>query len=233
MPKSAMIFAAGFGTRMGHLTKDRPKPLIKVAGKTLLDWAIEQVDMPPIEQIVVNAHYHADQIEAHLTDHENVTVIHENPQILETGGGLKNALPLLGPDAVVAMNSDAVWAGPKALSSLLSKWDPKKMDGLLLLVPRDLANAHNGHGDFDMSDSGTLHLRAADTAEFVYIGLQIIKTDQLATIEEKAFSINLLWQKMMRQDRLFGAIYDGHWFDVGHPDGIGIAEDFIAKDTNV
>ena len=218
-PDSVMLFAAGFGTRMGELTARTPKPLIEVAGKPLIDHALDQVRGIGPDRIVINLHYRAKQIETHLAG-QGVFFSHEDPDILETGGGLQHALPLLGGGPVFTMNTDSAWSGPNPLTQLAKNWDPNLMDGLLLCLPRDRAIGHNGTGDFLMSDEGQLTRGPG----VVYSGLQIVKTEGLAQIPQAAFSLNLLWDKMLRARRLFGIVYDGYWCDVGTPKGVHLAE---------
>lgn len=220
MPDAVMLFAAGFGTRMKHLTQDFPKPLLKVAGKALLDHALELTDTVPIR--VVNAHYHADQIVEHLKDRD-IRVITEQPDILDTGGGLRNALPVLGQGPVFTLNTDAVWNGPNGLEQLRRAWNPQRMDALMLCVPLGRAVGRKGAGDFTLGPDGRLDWGGDD----VYTGLQIIKTDLLHAIPDRAFSLRQLWIKMAGQGRLFGTNYPGHWCDVGHPDGILLAEEML------
>lgn len=219
MPDSVMLFAAGFGTRMRHLTKDRPKPLIPVAGKALLDHALDQTQGIPTR--VVNAHYKADQIRAHLAG-QDITVLEEDP-ILDTGGGLRNALHILGTQLVYTLNTDAVWHGPNALQILAETWNPDQMDALLLCVPLQNAIGRSGGGDFTRAPDGQL-LRKGD---LVYTGAQIVKTDLLHDIPEDVFSLNVLWNKIAAQGRLHGVEYPGKWCDVGHPEGITLAEDLL------
>jgi len=149
MSLPVMIFAAGFGTRMGALTRDRPKPLIEVAGRALIDHALDLVTAYAPPRTVVNLHYRAAQLAAHL-DGRGVRLSHETPDILDTGGGLRAALPLLGDGPVLTMNSDAVWQGPNPLSHLASLWDGARMGALLLCLPPDRALGHSGSGDFTM-----------------------------------------------------------------------------------
>lgn len=221
MPDAVMLFAAGFGTRMGALTRDRPKPLIEVAGKPLLDHALALTAQVP--RRVVNAHYHADQIQRHLRD-TGVAVSVEEPEILDTGGGLRNALPLLGPGPVYTLNTDAIWAGPNPLDLLAGQWDPDRMDALLLCVPLSQAVGRKGGGDFALQPDGQLS-RGGD---LVYTGAQIVKTDRLNRAGGKAFSLNVLWNEMAGEERLFGTAYPGRWCDVGHPEGITLAEAMLA-----
>ncbi|MGB3314393.1 MAG: NTP transferase domain-containing protein, partial [Albidovulum sp.] len=142
VPDALMLFAAGLGTRMGGLTADRPKPLIEVAGRALIDHALALVGGAQIGRVVVNLHYLPDQIRAHLANRQEITFSDETDTVLETGGGLKQALPSLGPDPVFTLNTDAVWTGANGLTELRTAWNPAEMDGLLLLVPKATATGH-------------------------------------------------------------------------------------------
>ncbi len=220
MPDAVMLFAAGFGTRMGALTADRPKPLIKVAGKPLLDHALALTQ--GMGTRVVNAHYLSDQVRAHLSG-TNIRLSEEHPEILDTGGGLRQALPLLDADPVFTLNTDAVWKGPNPLHLLRDAWAPDRMDALLLCVPMARTVGRNGPGDFGLRADGRLHRQG----DFVYTGAQIIKTGGLATIPDRSFSLNVLWNAQAAEGRLFGLAYPGRWCDVGHPDGIRLAEEML------
>ena len=219
-----MLFAAGFGTRMGALTKTRPKPLIEVAGKPLIDHALDLVTAYGPPRTVVNLHYLPDQITAHLAGRD-ILFSHETPDILETGGGLRAALPLLGPGPVFTMNTDAVWQGPNLLSLLADAWQPEQMDALLLCIPKAQAIGHSGTGDFLIAEDG----RAARGPGLIYSGVQIIKPDLLDEIDDPAFSLNLLWDRMLAKNRLSALHYPGQWCDVGHPNGIPQAEAMLAQ----
>lgn len=211
-----MIFCAGCGTRMKDLTKTCPKPLIHVAGRPLVDHALAQLE--GVKTRVANLHYLPDQLESHLTSAGLETVFEE--ELLETGGGLKNALPYLDADAVYTMNTDAVWKGPSAAQALADAWRPDIMDALLLIVPTSRAHAHLGQGDFDLSPEGQL----SRGRSYIYTGAQIIKTAPVAEIEDHHFSLNRVWENLFSAGRIYGVEYSGHWCDVGHPDGIAIAE---------
>lgn len=219
-PLPVMIFAAGFGTRMRPLTDTRPKPLIEVAGKALLDHGL---GLAGRRRVVVNTHYLGAQIAAHLAG-TGVAISDESAAILDTGGGLRRALPLLGPGPVITLNSDAVWTGPNPLDTLEAAWDPARMDALLLLIPRDRARGHRRSGDFLMNDAGQLTRGPG----LVYSGAQIIKTERLAGISEERFSLNLLWDTMQGGGRLHGIPHEGNWCDVGHPGGIAEAEEMLS-----
>lgn len=220
-----MLFAAGLGTRMGALTANRPKPLIPVAGRPLIDHALALVDEAGIDRIVVNTHYLADQIEAHIAP-RGLMISREHPAILETGGGLKRALPLLGDDPVMTLNTDAVWTGRNPLVELMEAWDEARMDALLLLLPAEKAVGHFATGDFLMDADGRLE-RANGRSGPVYLGAQILRTAGLAAIEAEAFSLNLLWDRMISKGRLYGMIHDGGWCDVGRPEGIMLGETLL------
>lgn len=220
-----MIFAAGFGTRMGALTRDQPKPLITVAGKALLDHALDIADAAPVSHRVVNAHYHADQIARHVVG-RNVSVSRETGAILETGGGLRLAMPLLADSPVMTLNSDAVWTGHNPLQQLAEAWDPDKMDALLLLAPIDATKGFAGSGDFCLDPAGRL-IRANGQPGLAYLGAQILRTDMLPAVAERVFSLNLIWDWMIVAGRAYGIIHQGAWCDVGRPKGIAEAETLL------
>lgn len=222
LPHSVMLFAAGFGTRMAPLTDDCPKPLIKVDGKPLIDHALDLVREISPHRIVANTHYLADQMADHLVP-LGIDVSPEFPDILDTGGGLRKALPLLGNDPVFSMNTDAIWSGPNPLLMLNEAWDPDKMDGLLICVPIPQTIGHSGTGDFSMRETGQISRGPG----WVYGGVQIIKPDLLHDIPEDVFSMNRLWNMLLEKDTLFGLPYPGYWCDVGHPGGIKLAEDML------
>ena len=214
-----MMFAAGFGTRMGDLTADLPKPLIQVAGKPLIDHALDLVEDFGADRTVVNLHYKPEMLEKHLSS-RNVLFSHETPDVLETGGGLRAALPLLGDGPVFTLNTDAVWQGPNPLTQLAQAWRPAEMDALLLCIPPDQAQGHTGAGDFLIDADG----RATWGPGLIYSGLQIIKPDLLHDIRDTSFSLHLLWNKMLADERLFALPYPGEWCDVGQPASIALAE---------
>lgn len=217
-----MLFAAGFGTRMGALTANKPKPLIEVAGKPLIDHALAIADAANVSKTVVNLHYLGDQIARHLQGRD-IALSWERAQILETGGGLKAALPLLESDTVFTLNTDAVWSGQNPLVELQAAWDADKMDALLLLLPATEALGHRGTGDFLIAQDGRIS-RASGAAAPIYLGAQILKTQAISAIPEPVFSLNLLWDRAIAQGRAFGLIHQGGWCDVGRPEGIALAE---------
>lgn len=228
-PFPLMVFAAGRGTRMGALTAACPKPLIPVAGRPLLDHALALADGAGAAPVVVNTHYLGDQIAAHLQGRP-IQLSPEAPLLLETGGGLRQALPLLGPGPVMTLNSDAVWTGPNPLTTLAAAWDEDRMDALLLLMPADRATGYQGAGDFLLNPDQRL-TRANGAPGHVYLGAQILRTEGLAAIPEPVFSLNRLWDAMIARGRAYGVLHPGGWCDVGHPAGITLAEDLLRGAT--
>lgn len=226
-PDALMLFAAGFGTRMGALTTDRPKPLISVGGKALIDHALDLAEAAKLRQVVVNVHYHAGQVRRHLEDRPRVQISDESAEILDTGGGLRAARPLLGPGPVFVMNSDGVWTGENPLSELARAWDPVRMDVLLLLLPAARFTAHKGRGDFLMAADGRLE-RANGRTGLSYIGAHVTRTDQLEHFSEHAFSLNRLWDMAISNGRAFGLIHRGGCADVGYPEAIPLAEELLS-----
>ena len=229
IPDAAMIFAAGLGTRMGALTRDRPKPLIPVGGRTLLDHALALVAGAGVARVVVNAHAHAGQVADHLARVAPGAAVSHEPERLETGGGLKRALPLLGPGPVFTLNADMVWTGANPLATLAAAWRPG-MGALLCLVPRAAAIGHGGPGDFFLGANGRLARRGgATSAPYVYAGAEIIDTAALDGFGDAAFSLNPVWDRLIAEGRLFGVVHAGGWVDVGRPEGIALAEAELAR----
>lgn len=223
-PDAVMFFAAGFGTRMGALTRDRPKPLVEVAGRPLIDHALALADAAGLRRQVANLHYRPEQLRRHL-EPRGVALSLEAGEILETGGGLRQALPLLGPGAVFTMNTDAVWSGPNPFVSLRAAWNPARMDALLLLVPAERALGHAGPGDFTLDAEA----RLGRGGPLVYTGAQIVHPRILDGIAERSFSLNLAWDRAAAAGRLCGTLHAGGWCDVGRPESIPLAEDFLAR----
>lgn len=228
IPDAVMLFAAGFGTRMGALTAACPKPLIRVAGQPLIDHALTLADAAGIARKVANLHYLPEQLAAHLAARGDVAVSLEEDEILETGGGLRKALPLLGSGAVFTLNTDAVWTGDNPLAQLRDAWDPARMDVLQLLLPAAQATGHSGTGDWLMDAEGRLR-RAMGAPGFVYLGAQILKTDRLSEIPDRVFSLNRLWDLSIAEGRAFGIVHHGGWCDVGRPEGITQAEALLGS----
>ena len=235
VPDTAMVMAAGLGKRMRPLTASKPKPLIEVAGKPLLDHVFDRLRAAGVKKVVVNVHYLADVLQAHLArsaDGLEVTISDEREQLLETGGGLVRAQSMIDCDPFFAINSDNLWIdGPgDTLRLLASHWDSGKMDALLLLVPQARAMNHGGLGDFHMDRVGHLRRRGRSrVAPFVYTGVQIVSKALLADAPEGPFSTNLLWDRAIAAGRCFGAVHQGLWFDVGNPQSIRATEQVLAN----
>lgn len=222
-PNALMLFAAGFGARMGALAAHCPKPLINVAGRPLLDHALDLAQRGGAERIVVNTHYLGAQIAAHLAG-RGVAISDESAAILETGGGLRKALPLLGDGPVMTLNTDAIWTGGNVIAALRAAWRPGKMAALLALVPQERALGHKGAGDFTLLPDG----RIARGKGYVYTGAQVIDPTGLHAITDEVFSLNLLWDKLLTEGRVFGLVHEGGWCDVGRPESIALAEGMLA-----
>lgn len=228
---TAMVMAAGLGTRMLPLTANTPKPLIEVGGKKLIDYMIEHLADAGIEKAVVNVHYLPDQVEAYLStrQHPSVTFSDERDLLLETGGGMVKAWRSgLLPDPFYCLNSDNIWIdGPRnTLLDLSDAWDAARMDALLLLVPRERAFEHRGKGDFHLEADGRLRRRARDedSAPYIFIGAQIASHRLLRDAPEGPFSTNVLWDRALAEGRLYGVVHAGEWFDLGTPEAIAPAE---------
>jgi len=230
---TAMVLAAGLGKRMRPLTATRPKPLVEVAGKPLLDHALDRLRAGGVKRAVVNVHYLADALEAHLKKRVQgieVTVSDEREQLLETGGGLVKALPLIDQDPFLVVNSDNLWVdGPAdSIRALSARWDDAAMDALLLLVPLARANCHNGRGDFHMDGTGRLSRRKPGrVAPFVFTGVQIVSKRLFEGAEAKPFSLNVLWDQAIAAGRAFGLVHNGLWFDVGTPPAVKRTEEML------
>ncbi|WP_294190896.1 nucleotidyltransferase family protein [uncultured Sphingomonas sp.] len=235
VPKTAMVMAAGLGKRMRPLTALRPKPLIAVAGKPLIDHVFDRLRDAGVERAVVNVHYLADALEAHVTHRVSgldVVVSDERAQLLETGGGLVKARDLLGDAPFLVVNSDNLWLdGPTdAIRLLAAQWDDATMDALLLLVPYARAHNHRGQGDFHLDASGkvTGRRRTGRVAPFVYTGVQILSPRVIADWPEGPFSTNLFWDRAIAAGRAFGVVHQGLWFDVGTPGAIARTEAILS-----
>ena len=221
VPKTAMVMAAGLGKRMRPLTATRPKPLVQIAGTTFLDHVLDHLRAAGVERIVVNTHYLADSLEAHLAAKAadlDVVISDERAMLLETGGGLIKALPLIPDDPFLCVNTDNIWIdGPvNALKLLASAWDEARMDVLMLLVPLARANHHAGNGDFHMDAVGHLSRRKPGrVAPFVWTGIQMLSKRLIVDPPSDAFSTNVFWDRAIGAKRAFGVVHHGLWFDVG------------------
>lgn len=232
LPRTAMLFAAGRGTRMRHLTAERPKPMIEVAGRPLIAHALDLLRAAQADRVVVNTHHLPDRIEAYLAgvDGFDIRLSPEADELLETGGGIARARPLLGEGPVLTLNADAAWSDPAAAAAALSDdWPEGPVGARLLLVPRDRAEGHAGPGDFFMDEGGRLTRRgAASAAPFVYAGFQVLDPAPVYAWPARVFSLNPVWDAMIAEGALYGAVYPGRWCDVGRPENIAIAEEMLA-----
>ena len=228
---TAMIMAAGKGTRMMPLTADRPKPLVEVGGVALLDHVLDHLRDAGVGKIVVNAHYRADQVEAHLAAHAtdfDVSISDERDLLRDTGGGLVQALPMISDDPFICVNADNWWTndGQNAISRLMAHWDAARMDVLMLLVP--LATAYNsqGIGDFNMDADGRLSRRVGDApAPYVWTGIQLLSKKLIVDPPSDVFSTNVFWDRAIADGRCMGLVHEGMWFDVGYPAAIAATEE--------
>jgi N-acetyl-alpha-D-muramate 1-phosphate uridylyltransferase len=227
---TAMIMAAGKGTRMMPLTADRPKPLIEVGGVALLDHVLDHLRDAGVGKIVINAHYRAAQVEAHMADHASdldVTVSDERDLLLDTGGGLVRALPFISDDPFLCVNADNWWTdnGQNAFLRLMQTWNDDIMDVLMLLVPFAGAFNSQGRGDFDMDAQGRLSRRRPDSdATYVWTGIQMLSKRLIVDPPSDVFSTNIFWDRAIMQGRCFGLVHEGLWFDVGYPAAIAATE---------
>lgn len=232
IPNKAMVLAAGLGTRLKPVTDTLPKPLVKVDGKPLIDHAIDRLEAAGVTEIVVNTHYLADQMEAHLGNRLSpVLQISREEELLDTGGGIAKALPLLGDGPFFTVNSDAFWLnGPyDALERLAATWDDGAMDGLLLLHSTVDAYGYTGFGDFRVpgGDGVLTRRREGEVSPWLFTGIQILHPRLFEAAPDAAFSLNLLYDRAIEAGRLHGAIHDGEWFHVGTPEGLAEAETYM------
>ncbi|MEO6216118.1 MAG: nucleotidyltransferase family protein [Sphingomonas sp.] len=235
VPETAMVMAAGLGKRMRPLTATRPKPLVEVAGKALIDHVFNRLRSAGVKRAVVNVHYLADALEAHLDNRVKgieILVSDERSQLMETGGGIVQARDLLGDKPFIVVNSDNLWVdGPAdAIRLLGARWDDATMDALLLLVPLAQAHNHGGQGDFHLAPDGRITKRRQPgrPAPFVYTGVQILSPRVIADWPEGPFSTNIFWDRAIAAGRAYGLVHQGLWFDVGTPEAIGRTEAMLA-----
>jgi MurNAc alpha-1-phosphate uridylyltransferase len=232
---TAMVLAAGIGKRMRPLTATRPKPMVKVLGKPLIDHALDRLRDAGIAKAVVNVHYLADPLEAHLSHRKApaITISDERDALLETGGGMvrANAHGLL-PETFFALNSDNIWLdGPRNVFEELSRaWNDESMDALLLLARHPSAHNYQGQGDFHLDPLGRISRRRhGRVAPYIYTGIQLLSRRLLRDAPEGAFSTNILWNRAMEEGRLFGAVHTGEWIEVGEPGHIAPAEALLSR----
>jgi MurNAc alpha-1-phosphate uridylyltransferase len=233
-PTRAMILAAGKGVRMRPLTNDKPKALVEVGGRALIDHAIDRLIGIGVKMVVVNVHYCAEQVIKHLKrrDDVEIRISDETKEILDTGGGIKKALSHFGGEAFFTHNCDTLWVEglSHALERMSQRWDEKTMDCLMLLAATVTSLGYEGKGDFEMEATGRLTRREEQrVAPFVWTGVQIIHPRLFEGSPQGAFSTNMLWDKAIEAERLYGIRLDGTWMHVGTPEGLRDAEAFLAE----
>lgn len=231
----AMVLSAGLGKRMRPLTASRPKPLVQVAGKPLIDHALDKLSEAGVARAVVNVHYLADAMEAYLAQRQvpAIAISDERSALLETGGGMVKALPLIGTDPFFCLNSDNIWLDGRRniFAHLSDHWDADRMDALLLLVPHARAFNYRGKGDFHMDALGRIsRRRSGRVAPFIYSGIQIVSHRLLRDAPEGAFGTMALWQRAMDEGRLYGLSHLGLWYEVGEPQMIAPTEAALKSD---
>jgi MurNAc alpha-1-phosphate uridylyltransferase len=232
-PKTAMVLAAGLGTRMRPLTNDRPKALVTVAGCTLIDHVLDRLAQAGIERAVVNVHAFADLLEAHVKRRRDLEIIisDERAQLMETGGGLKQARPLLGDDPIVISNIDSVWDEPagSAIARLAKGFDPSRMSARLMLADMGQCLGFEGAGDFFMDEHGEISFRdALPHAPWAYMGVQIVDPCIVDAEPLEPFSFTRIWRRLANEGRLHGAPLGGYWMHVGDPESRAQAEARLA-----
>jgi MurNAc alpha-1-phosphate uridylyltransferase len=233
-PTTAFVLAAGLGTRMRPLTDTLPKPLVLLAGRPLIDHVLDRLAAAGITKAVVNVHYLADQIEAHVASRAapRVVISDERGVLLETGGGTVRALPLLGDAPFVIHNSDTVWIDERNanLTRLLDTWDAQLMDSLMLLAPTVSSLGYDGAGDFDLAADGRLVRRSGSApAPYVFAGVSIIHPAMFKGETERPFSLNRVWDRAIARGRLYGIVLDGLWMHIGTPEALTEAYAAVAR----
>lgn len=228
-----MVMAAGLGKRMRPLTASQPKPLVRVAGKPLIDHALDRLQEAGVAKAVVNVHYLADALEAHLKGRSapEIIISDERDMLLETGGGMIKAQPSL-PDPFFCLNADNIWLdGPRnSFADLSERWNPDEMDALLLVVPHMRAANFAGEGDFYLDPVGKLSRRKPGRiAPYIYTGIQLISHRLLRDAPDGKFSTNILWSRAIEEDRLYGLCFTGQWFEVGTPQAIRPTENALRR----
>ena len=230
-----MVLAAGLGKRMRPITTTTPKPLVSVGGAAMIDRLLDRLADAGVTDAVVNVHYLADLIETHLARRKGgprIAISDERGKLLETGGGVVKALPLLGDAPFLLGNSDSMWIeGPVSnIRRLTEFWDPRRMDVLLLLAASASSTGYEGQGDFAMDATGRLRRRRErEVTPFVYAGVAIFRPELFADAPDGAFSLNRQFDMALAKDRLYGLRLDGHWLHVGTPEGLRETEEVIAR----
>ncbi len=234
--RHAMVLAAGLGTRMRPLTDSLPKPLVEVAGRPLIDHVLDRLQDAGVEEAVVNVHHHADRLEAHLKARPapRIAISDERGALMDSGGGVRKALPHLGSGPFFIVNADTIWieGSSSALAALAAAFDPARMDILLLLAATAKSTGYDGHGDFSAAPDGRLTRRAeGEVTPFVYAGAGVMTPDMFRNMPDGPFSLNLLFDRAIASGRLYGMRLDGLWMHVGTPGAIAEAEACYARST--
>lgn len=237
VPARAMVLAAGLGTRMRPLTDARPKAMVEVSGRTLIDRVLDRLEAAGVTEAVVNVHHHADVLEQHLKTRTapKIAISDERRALLDSGGGVKKALPLLGTDPFFVLNADTIWIEGfrPNLPALGIMFDPAEMDILLLLAATSGSVGYDGKGDFDADSGGRLSRRTEGrVTPFVYAGAAVMKPDLFAKTPDGPFSLNLLFDRAIEAGRLYGLRLDGLWMHVGTPEAVSDAETAYARSTS-
>ncbi len=232
--RNAMILGAGLGKRMQHLTKDRPKPLVNVRQKPLIDHVLGRLEEIEIDKVVVNVHYKADQLEKHLAHRRapNIVISDERKELLDTGGGITKALANFGQNPFLVHNSDSIWIEGAGLSlrRLTKRWDSEMMDALLLLASTTTSIGYSGQGDFIMDPDGKLIRRPErEIAPYVYAGVSILHPRLFKGRKVTRFSLNEVWNQALEADRLYGLRHEGVWMHIGSPDAVSDAEAYVEE----
>lgn len=233
VPTRAMIMAAGLGTRMRPLADDRPKPMVTVRGRTLIDHTIDRLVAAGVEMVVINLHYRADMLRAHLAGRRDIEIRYsdETGELLGTGGGVRKAMANFEGEPFFILNSDSVWVEGyvPALEAMKRAWDDAGMDGLLLLAAMTTAMGYEGSGDFRMDALGHLsRVPERETAAYAYTGVQIVHPRLFDGAPEGGFSTNVMWNRAIAGKRLYGMALDGVWIHVGTPQARDEAEEYLA-----
>lgn len=229
--ETAMVLAAGFGKRMRPLTDNTPKPMLPLSEKPLIGHIMDRLVHAGVKRAVVNLHYLGDQIRTYLADEKRLDILFtEEPEILETGGGVKNAMTELGTSPFYCINSDAFWLDgfEDTLGRLAGIWDADKMDALLLLHSTVDGHGYTGVGDFLADADGVLTRRPeSEVVPWLFTGIQILSPALFQDAPEGAYSLNVLYDRAMGAERLYGIVHDGEWFHIGTPDGLAYADEFL------
>lgn len=235
VPRRAMVLCAGLGLRLLPLTSDRPKALVEVGGKALVDWTLDALAEAGVSEAVVNHHYLGDKLLGHLAKRRggpNLLYSDETDLLMDTGGGVVKALPMLGDGPFFIINADVVWTDgvQNTLHRMAQAWDPERMDALLLVAPTERTVGFGGPGDFFIEPDGRLRRRKpAPTAPTIYASIQITTAAAFADAPEGPFSNNVMWDRALASGRLHGLVHDGWWLDSGTIEGRDKAEEFLRE----